>query len=312
MVGGFDRYYQIARCFRDEDLRANRQPEFSQIDIEMTCPRPDDIMALAEGHDGGDLRRVLGIELKLPFSRLPYAEAMERFGVDKPDLRFELELKNLSAAFAGTRFKVFAEVLARGESIYGIVLPGGIPVQPPRARRDGRGRARAPRAGPGVGQGREDGWQGPIARHLGDAERTRAAEAAGLEAGDTLLMVAGAAAQGASDPGRTAPAAGRQVRAARDGRAALSVGGRFPAVRIQRRGEAAGLGQSSVHRAASRRPGLAGLGSAQGARARLRHGAQRRGDGRRLDSYPQPRAAAQGLRAARDFRARRRCASSAS
>ena len=95
MVGGFDRYYQIARCFRDEDLRANRQPEFSQIDIEMTCPRIDDVVATGEGMMAEIYRRVLGVELQLPFLRLPYAEAMERFGVDKPDMRFAMELKDL-------------------------------------------------------------------------------------------------------------------------------------------------------------------------------------------------------------------------
>ena len=120
MIGGFDRYYQIARCFRDEDLRANRQPEFSQIDIEMTCPRPEDIQSIAEGMIASVYRSVLAIDVKPPFPRMPYSEAMDRFGIDKPDTRFAMELKNLTAAFAGTSFKVFAEILARGESVYGI------------------------------------------------------------------------------------------------------------------------------------------------------------------------------------------------
>ena len=112
MVSGFDRYYQIARCFRDEDLRANRQPEFSQIDLEMTCPRPDDVMSVAEGMIAAAFQRVRGVDVMPPFARMPYAEAMERFGIDKPDMRFGLELKNLTSSFAGTEFKVFAEVLA--------------------------------------------------------------------------------------------------------------------------------------------------------------------------------------------------------
>ena len=155
MVSGFDRYYQIARCFRDEDLRANRQPEFSQIDIEMTCPRVDDVVATGEGMMAEIYRRVLGIELKLPFLRLPYAEAMERFGVDKPDLRFAMELKNLSAAFAGTQFKIFAEVLATRREYLRNRASRGIPVEPPRTRRDDRGRARALRARPRIRQGRK-------------------------------------------------------------------------------------------------------------------------------------------------------------
>ena len=115
MVSGFDRYYQIARCFRDEDLRANRQPEFSQIDLEMTCPRPDDIIGLVEGMLANVCRRVAGIEVALPFPRLKYAGcdgALRQS--DKPDLRFDLELKRMDAAFAGTGFKVFTETLARG------------------------------------------------------------------------------------------------------------------------------------------------------------------------------------------------------
>ena len=138
MVGGFDRYFQIARCFRDEDLRANRQPEFTQIDIEMTCPRPEDIMGVAEGMMASVFEKVLGVDVKPPFLRIPYAEAMERFGVDKPDLRFGMELKNLGSAFAGTSFKVFADVLARGESIYGIVRAGRASAEPQGPRHNGR------------------------------------------------------------------------------------------------------------------------------------------------------------------------------
>ena len=192
MIGGFDRYYQIARCFRDEDLRANRQPEFSQIDIEMTCPRPEDIQSIAEGMIASVYRSVLDIDVRPPFPRMPYAEAMERFGIDKPDMRFGLELKNLTAAFAGTSFKVFAEILARGESVYGINVTGESHAQPPRARRTYRVGEIAPRDGTGVGQSRRDGgWQGPIAKFLSDGEKAAATAASALEAGDTLLMVAG-------------------------------------------------------------------------------------------------------------------------
>jgi aspartyl-tRNA synthetase len=191
MVSGFDRYYQIARCFRDEDLRANRQPEFSQIDIEMTCPRPEDIQSVAEGMMASVYRRVLDIDVKPPFIRISYAEAMERFGVDKPDLRFGVELRNLTPAFAGTGFKVFAEVLARGESIYGINLPGEHQLS--RREIDEMTEAVRARYGTGLAWAKvgEAGWQGPIAKHLGDAERERAAGIAGLLHGDTLLMVAG-------------------------------------------------------------------------------------------------------------------------
>src|ERR1700674_2859045 len=192
MIGGFDRYYQIARCFRDEDLRANRQPEFSQIDIEMTCPRPEDVQSIAEGMIASVYLSVLGIDVKPPFPRMPYSEAMERFGIDKPDMRFAMELKNLTAAFAGTSFKVFAEILARGESVYGIKVKGDNPLT--RRELDELTESVKSRHAMGlawikVGEG--GAWQGPIAKYLSDAERAAAAATSELKTGDTLLMVAG-------------------------------------------------------------------------------------------------------------------------
>jgi len=191
MVGGFDRYFQIARCFRDEDLRANRQPEFTQIDIEMTCPRPEDIMGMAEGMVASVYDKVLGIDVNPPFLRMQYAEAMEHFGVDKPDLRFGMELKNLGSAFSGTSFKVFADVLARGESIYGIVVPGAHQL----SRKDLDTMVDGLKARHGMGLAwikiNPDGWQGPIAKYVGDAEKNLAAKIADLKTGDTMLMIAG-------------------------------------------------------------------------------------------------------------------------
>src|SRR5215813_2432017 len=180
MVSGFDRYYQIARCFRDEDLRANRQPEFSQIDLEMTCPRPDDVMTIAEGMVAAAFRYVHGVDIKPPFIRMPYAEAIERFGIDKPDLRFGLEIKNLTSAFAGTSFKVFSEALARGEAIYGINLPGAH--QLTRRELDELIESTRSRYGSGLAWAKvgEGGWQGPIAKFLSDGEREKCAEDAAL------------------------------------------------------------------------------------------------------------------------------------
>jgi len=191
MIGGFDRYYQIARCFRDEDLRANRQPEFSQIDIEMTCPRPEDIQSIAEGMIASVYRSVLGVDVRPPFPRMTYAEAMERFGNDKPDLRFAMELKNLTAAFAGTSFKVFAEILARGESVYGINLAADHVLS--RRELDELTESVKSRHAMGLAYVKvgEGGWQGPIAKFLSDGERAAASAAAGLKTGDTLLMIAG-------------------------------------------------------------------------------------------------------------------------
>jgi aspartyl-tRNA synthetase len=191
MVSGFDRYYQIARCFRDEDLRANRQPEFSQIDIEMTGPRPEDIMAIAEGMMASAYEYTLGTSVVRPFPQISYEQAMERFGSDKPDLQLDLEIKNLTTAFAGTSFKIFAEVLERGESIYGLVLPA----QYQLSRRELDEMAEAMRSQKGLGLAwaklTDNTWQGPIGRHIGESERTRATATAGVQNGEMLLMVAG-------------------------------------------------------------------------------------------------------------------------
>jgi aspartyl-tRNA synthetase len=124
MVAGFERYYQIARCFRDEDLRADRQPEFTQVDIEMSFVQEEDIYRLTEGLFQHVFRKVLGVELTVPFPRLDYWEAMNRFGVDKPDIRFGLELTDLGDLFTGTDFGVFSTVLEAGGQIKGINASG--------------------------------------------------------------------------------------------------------------------------------------------------------------------------------------------
>lgn len=119
MIGGFDRYFQIARCFRDEDLRADRQPEFTQIDIEMSFVEENDVFALVEGLMGEIFDKIKGI--KLPsFTRLPYVECMKRFGSDKPDMRFVMELHCVNEAFAHTDFTIFQQVLAQGGEINAI------------------------------------------------------------------------------------------------------------------------------------------------------------------------------------------------
>ena len=124
MLSGFDRYMQIARCFRDEDLRADRQPEFTQIDLEMSFVDQDDVMAIGEGFMKRVYKEVLGIDIETPFRRMTWHEAMDRFGSDKPDLRFGMELINLSDLLRNTEFKVFAGALAGGGSVRGINLKG--------------------------------------------------------------------------------------------------------------------------------------------------------------------------------------------
>ncbi len=125
MVSGFDRYFQIARCFRDEDLRADRQPEFTQIDTEMSFVTADDVMKMHEGFLKFLFREFHGIDFKEDFIRMPYAEAMDRFGSDKPDIRFGFELKNLSDIVKDSEFKVFSGTVAAGGSVRGINIKGG-------------------------------------------------------------------------------------------------------------------------------------------------------------------------------------------
>ncbi len=124
MVSGMDRYYQIVRCFRDEDLRANRQPEFTQVDIEMSFVEVDDVIEINERMLYRIFKELKGIEIELPIQRMTYKEAIERFGVDKPDLRFGFELVNISDIVANSEFKVFRNVIEREGSVRGINVKG--------------------------------------------------------------------------------------------------------------------------------------------------------------------------------------------
>ncbi len=124
MVSGFDRYIQIVKCFRDEDLRADRQPEFTQIDLEMSFVNVDDVLTLNEGFIKKAFKEALDVELETPFLRMPYQEAMDRFGSDKPDMRFGMELVNVSDLVAGCGFKVFADAIANGGSVRAINAKG--------------------------------------------------------------------------------------------------------------------------------------------------------------------------------------------
>ncbi len=125
MLSGFDRYFQIARCFRDEDLRADRQPEFTQIDLEMSYVTDEDVMTVNEQFLKVLFKKMLDIDLELPLPRMPYEEAMNRFGSDKPDLRFGFELRDLSDLLANCEFKVFAGAIAAGGSVRAIKVDGG-------------------------------------------------------------------------------------------------------------------------------------------------------------------------------------------
>jgi len=184
MVAGVDRYFQLARCFRDEDLRKDRQPEFTQLDLEMSFVEPEDLYALNERLLARVFREALGVEIPTPFPRLPYREAMERYGSDKPDVRFGLEIQAADALFADGGFRAFAEVLKAGGTVRALVAPAAlsrkqIGVLEEEAKRHGaKGLAWA--------RVEEGGPAGGIAKFL----PPEAAERLGARPGETLLFVA--------------------------------------------------------------------------------------------------------------------------
>ena len=189
MVAGFDRYFQIVRCFRDEDLRADRQPEFTQIDLEMSFVGPDDVMAVTEGL----LTRMCAlrdITVPQPIPRLTHAEAIRRFGIDRPDMRFGLELVEVTELVAATDFKVFRDVVARGGIVKMLCLPDGDRLS--RKDLDGLPELVAPYGAKGVAYVRvtPDGWQSPIAKFIAPETRTAIEQACGAGVGDLLMFVA--------------------------------------------------------------------------------------------------------------------------
>ncbi|HEY5332779.1 MAG TPA: aspartate--tRNA ligase [Solirubrobacterales bacterium] len=189
MVSGLERYFQIARCFRDEATRADRQPEFTQLDVEMSFVEVDDVLTVNERLLAHVFAAVGGPEVPVPMERMAYAESMDRFGTDRPDLRFGLELVDLGAALAETEFKVFKSVLESGGSIRGINAGRQ---EVPRKDLDGFiSRAQELGAKGLVWAFREgDGWRSPTAKFLSEAELAELNRLLGAEEGDLLLLVA--------------------------------------------------------------------------------------------------------------------------
>jgi aspartyl-tRNA synthetase len=189
MVAGFERYYQIARCFRDEDLRADRQPDFTQLDIEMSFVDVDDVIETNERLLTHVFERAGGPALELPIERLAYHEAMDRFGTDRPDMRFGLELVDLGEALSGTEFKVFRSVIESGGAVRGLNAGKR---ELPRSELDGLiSRAQELGAKGLVWAFREgEGWRSPTAKFLSEEELSDLNARLGAEEGDLLLLVA--------------------------------------------------------------------------------------------------------------------------
>jgi len=190
MVSGFDRYFQIVKCFRDEDLRADRQPEFTQIDVEMSFITEDEIIRTMEGMLAHIFKTCLGRELSLPFPRISYREAVSRFGKDNPDIRFGMEIKDLTDILRGSGFKLFAEIAEGGGVIEAICIEEGKRL----SRKDldelkdvvaqyGAGGLAWARVAP-------DGWTSPIYKFLNPSEVAAVNEKMGAREGDVILFVA--------------------------------------------------------------------------------------------------------------------------
>jgi len=198
MMAGFDRYYQVVKCFRDEDLRADRQPEFTQVDIEMAFINEKQIFRVTEGLLGHVFKEVLDQELELPFPQITYDEAMARYGTDKPDTRFGMELVDVTPVFANSNFQVFVRLIEAGGMVKALTLKGQATL--PRSDLDKmQGKENLANhydvqtGAQGVAwiKVQENNWQGPVAKNLTEAEKDLLAETADLEAGDLILFVAG-------------------------------------------------------------------------------------------------------------------------
>ncbi|WP_051133222.1 aspartate--tRNA ligase [Nocardia paucivorans] len=187
MVGGIERYFQIARCYRDEDFRADRQPEFTQLDIEMSFVRQEDVILLAEEILVA-LWELIGYQIPTPIPHMTYAEAMRRFGTDKPDLRFGLEITECTEFFANTPFRVF-----QAPYVGAVVMPGG--ASQPRRQLDAWQEWAKQRGAKGLAYvlvGEDGTLSGPVAKNINDAERDGLAAHVGAKPGDCVFFAAGA------------------------------------------------------------------------------------------------------------------------
>jgi|YNPBryantNP2012_1023418.scaffolds.fasta_scaffold00663_6 aspartyl-tRNA synthetase len=191
MVSGVDRYFQIARCFRDEDLRADRQPEFTQVDVEMSFVDQDEILHIMEGWICRLFRELKDVELPRPFPRISYRDAMETYGVDNPDLRYGLEMKDLSDLAAESTFQIFRSALEKGGAVKAFRLPGGGRLT--RRELDGL-QALAQEWGAGGllwAKCTESGLQSPVAKHLSEDLTRKILERMEADRGDLLFLMAG-------------------------------------------------------------------------------------------------------------------------
>ena len=215
MVAGMDRYFQIVRCYRDEDQRADRQPEFTQLDLEMSFVGEDDVLDVIERCFAHIWKQVLNVDVPTPIRRITHAEALRRYGVDKPDLRYGLEIEELSAIFATTEFKIFRQALDSGGVVRGIRIPRNVGGKEIEALTEV---ARAEGAkGLAFWHREPNGWRSPITKFFSDGELTGLAQATGAQPDDVVVAVADRAEVAAAALGSVRKAAAGPLGLIKDG-----------------------------------------------------------------------------------------------
>jgi aspartyl-tRNA synthetase len=299
MVAGFDRYYQITKCFRDEDLRADRQPEFTQIDIETSFLSEEEIRSMFERMIVSVFQKTIGVELPA-FPVMQYSEAMHRYGSDKPDLRVKLEFTELTDVMKDVDFKVFSTpATTKGGRVAALRVPKGGEMS--RGEIDAYTEFVKIYGAKGLAwikvndlaKGRE-GLQSPIVKNLHDAALTQVLKRTGAQAGDLIFF-------GADKEKVVNDALGAlRIKIGHSEFVGAAVGGRLPDVRVRRGRPALECRASPVHRAEGRPRGPDGQRPRRLHRQGLRHGAQRLGARRRLGAHPPRRGAEQGVRCVED------------
>jgi aspartyl-tRNA synthetase len=215
MVAGMDRYFQIVRCYRDEDQRADRQPEFTQLDLEMSFVGEDDVLDVIERSFAHVWQKVLGVAVPTPIRRITHAEAILRYGVDKPDLRYGLEIQEFSSIFTGTEFKIFRQALDAGGVVRGLRIPravGGkeIDALTEVARADGA-------KGLAFWHREANGWRSPIAKFFDERALNQLEEASHAEPGDVVVAVADQVEVASASLGAVRKAAARMLGLVKEG-----------------------------------------------------------------------------------------------
>ncbi len=192
MVAGMERYFQIARCFRDEDLRADRQPEFTQIDLEASFITPEDVYNWVENLLQRVYKEAVGRDIQIPFPRMTWKEAMDQYGSDKPERRFDMKLTDVSSIFTNSGFKVFASTVANGGVVKAINAKGFANASVGQIDSLTKTAMEAGAKGLAYIKVREDGWKSPITKFLGEEELKALTETLNIETGDLVLFAAGA------------------------------------------------------------------------------------------------------------------------